>query len=297
MNQTLVLDDGRILEYFDSGPTDGAVFISHHGTPGCGEPNARELQTASQLGARLIAPSRPGYAGSSRSAGRTIASIASDVRELLDALGIAKCSTYGVSGGGPHALACAALLPDRVNRAASIAGVGLWGQDDLDFLAGMGEDNLIEFGAAATDHAELLVLLTQQRDAMMTAGLSEVLASLSTLLPPVDVTAARELGNYLVENFQRALHNGVDGWFDDDLAFTQPWGFDLQTIAISVSIWQGGQDLMVPAAHGRWLDKHIPTGELHFEPTEGHLSVQLHKEPTIFAWLAESDSIQAHKGE
>ncbi|WP_298209298.1 alpha/beta hydrolase [Ferrimicrobium sp.] len=297
MNQTLVLHDGRILEYFDSGPTDGAVLIAHHGTPGCGDPNARERQAASQLGVRLIAPSRPGYAGSSRSVGRTIASIAGDVTELLDALEIERCSTYGVSGGGPHALACAALLPDRVNRAASIAGVGPWDQDDLDFLAGMGEDNLVEFGAAANDHAELLTLLTTQRDAMMAAGLSEVPESLSTLLPPVDVTAAKELGNYLVEHFQRALQSGIEGWFDDDLAFTQHWGFDLQSISIPVSIWQGGQDLMVPGAHGRWLDKHIATGELHFEPTEGHLSLPLHKEPAIFTWLVGSDTAQSWRDE
>ncbi len=144
----LQLSDGRTLEYFDTGSNYQDTIIAHHETPGAGAPMDYELANAAELGICLIYPTRPGYASSSRHPGRSVASVANDIAELLDHLEITRCASYGTSGGGPHALACGALLPDRVVAVASISGVGAYGQDDLDFLEGMGEDNLDEFGLA-----------------------------------------------------------------------------------------------------------------------------------------------------
>lgn len=282
----LQLSDGRILEYFDTGSNHQDVIIAHHGTPGAGMPMDYELVAAAELGIRLIYPTRPGYASSSRHPGRTVASVAHDMGELLDHLEITRCATYGTSGGGPHALACGALLPDRIVAVASVCGIGAYGQEDLDFLAGMGQDNLDEFGLALKGSDALSHYLNQARDELAAADVDAIVAGMATLLTPVDVAAVHTLGKGLADDFAHALSVGVDGWVDDDLAFVRPWGFDLDAIRQPVQIWQGDQDLMVPAQHSRWLERHLPTGELRRLPDEGHLSTPLHHSATIMAWLA-----------
>lgn len=287
--EQLQLHDGRTLEYFDSGSDRPYAVIAHHGTPSSGLPKRHEINAADQLGVRLIYPSRPGYASSTRLPGRTVASVADDMRALLDHLEIATCATYGTSGGGPHALACAALLPDRVVAAASVCGVGAYGQDDLDFLAGMGQENVDEFGAAQQGADVLRHYLGQACTALLR---EDVDAALATLLTPVDVEAVKVLGPELADDLAHALANGIDGWLDDDLAFIQPWGFDPDSVQVPVQIWQGNHDLMVPKAHAQWLERHLPTGELRSLDDEGHLSLPLHHSRTIMAWL--KDRLRDH---
>jgi pimeloyl-ACP methyl ester carboxylesterase len=282
----LQLSDGRTLEYFDTGSNYQDTIIAHHGTPGAGMPMDYELANAAELGIRLIYPTRPGYASSSRHPGRSVASVANDIAELLDHLEISRCASYGTSGGGPHALACGALLPDRVVAVTSINGIGAYGQKDLDFLAGMGQDNLDEFGLAFQGSDALSPYLNQARDGLATADVNSVVANMATLLTPVDVAAVRTLGQEIVDDFSHALSVGIDGWLDDDLAFVRPWGFDLETMTTPVQIWQGDQDLMVPAQHSRWLARHLHTSELRSLPDEGHLSTPLHHSATILSWLA-----------
>ena len=244
-----------------------------------------ELVNAAELGVRLIYPTRPGYASSSRNPGRSVASVASDIQELLDYLEISTCASYGISGGGPHAIACGALLPDRVVAVASISGVGAYGQEDLDFLEGMGEDNLDEFGLALQGSDALSQYLNQARDDLSTADVNSIVANMATLLTPVDVAAVQTLGQEIVDDFAHALSVGIDGWLDDDLAFVRPWGFDLDTMKTPVQIWQGDQDLMVPTQHSRWLARHLHSSELRSLPDEGHLSTPLHHSATILSWL------------
>lgn len=273
------LEDGGVLEVhlanWSSTPDDAPVAVDLHGTPSWGRPAGTTRAAAAARGVRLVSPTRAGYSSSSPAPGRAVAAVAADVAAVLDALGVGRVVVMGTSGGGPHALATAALLDDRVAAVASIAGVGPYGADGLDFLAGMGQDNIDEFGAALTGEGVLRSYLEEQRTGL--AGLTpELLAqSWASLLPPVDVAivTGSALASELVESIERALAPGIEGWLEDDLAFCADWGFSLDDLRCPVSVWQGGVDLMVPAAHGAWLAQRIPGARAHLLPDEGHLSI------------------------
>jgi pimeloyl-ACP methyl ester carboxylesterase len=138
----------REFTVYDEGDPVGPAVLIHHGTPGAGPPYSGWVKDAKARGARVIAYDRPGYGASTASRGRTVGDAALDVASIMDALGVQQFATWGVSGGGPHALACAALLPDRVMAACSIGGVGPFDADGLNYFNGMGHDNLVELGLA-----------------------------------------------------------------------------------------------------------------------------------------------------
>jgi pimeloyl-ACP methyl ester carboxylesterase len=180
----------------------------------------------------------------------------------------------GASGGGPHALACGVLLPDRVRGVTMIAGVAPYDADGLDFLAGMGPENVVEFGAALEGESSLRPYLDHERQALVAITAAEVAEALGGLVPPVDVASLTgELAECLAAEFRHGLVSGVDGWLDDDLAFTRPWGFELGDISVPTYLWQGSEDLMVPFAHGGWLAERIPGVTAHLEQGEGHMSI------------------------
>ena len=266
--------DGRRLDVAVSGPADGVPLLFHHGTPGALVP-VRVLERAAHArGLRLVTWSRPGYGRSTRQPGRRVADVASDAALLLQHLEARRCVVAGWSGGGPHALATAALLPDRVAGALSIAGVGPDAAADLDFLAGMGEQNVEEFGLARRGEPALRPYLDAEAAGLREADVAGLVEGLSTLLPEVDrAVLTDEYGEDMVAGFREALRSGVDGWLDDDLAFVRPWGFELFALAVPVFVWQGDADLMVPFAHGQWLARHVPGARAHLERGEGHLSV------------------------
>ena len=164
--------DGRTLAVTEAGAADGPVLLSQHGSPGSGRLYRTEIEGAERLGARLLAYDRPGYGGSTPQPGRSIADAAGDVAAILDALGAEPFATYGWSGGGPHALACAALLEGRCVAAATIAGAAPSDQPDLEFTAGMGEGNIEEFGRAREGREPLAVMLRQEAESLasVTAG-------------------------------------------------------------------------------------------------------------------------------
>lgn len=271
---TLTLPDSRVLEYELTGPDDGPVLVFHHGTPGSDRPLGVLERAVHDHGLRLLTPARPGYASSARRAGRTVADMADDVAALLDAVGVDQCFTAGWSGGGPHALATAARLPDRVRGALVIAGVAPHDAQDLDFLAGMGEPNIEEFGAAADSEDALRTLLGQDAEALKTIDAAGLLKSLAGLIPDVD-TAVLEAGLAvdLARDFAHAVGHGIDGWIDDDRAFVAPWGIDVADVRVPTFLWQGSDDLMVPAAHGHWLAEHVLGIRAHFVDGEGHISI------------------------
>jgi pimeloyl-ACP methyl ester carboxylesterase len=222
----------------------------------------------------LVTFSRPGYGDSTRLPGRSVADVAADVAAVLDHLDVSRCLVAGWSGGGPHALATATLLPDRVAGALVIAGVAPWDADGLDFLAGMGEQNIDEFGLAVQGETAIRPSLAAEAAALRDATVADLVKGLDTLLPEVDrAVLTDEYGADLTANFAEALRPGVDGWLDDDLAFVRPWGFSLADIAVPSFVWQGSEDLMVPFTHGQWLAGHIPGVTAHLEPGEGHLSI------------------------
>lgn len=271
---TIQLPDGRDLDIEVTGPRDGPVFLFHHGTPGA-VTQTRSLQRAAHArGLRLATFSRPGYGSSSRHAGRRIADVAADVAALLDHLQVGQCAVGGWSGGGPHALATGALLPDRVTGVLSIASVVPDAQPDIELTDGMGEQNIEEFALARQGEAALRPYLEREGVELAQADAAGLVAGLSTLLPEVDRAALTDdMGADLVASFHEALRTGVDGWLDDDLAFTSPWGFDLSALTMPVFVWQGAADLMVPFEHGRWLARHLPGATVHLEEDEGHLSI------------------------
>lgn len=291
--QTLTLPDGRLLDY-DTGPGDQALptLLAHHGTPQAGTRDRSFDAAAAAVGVRVVTFSRAGYGGSSRRAGRTVADVADDARALLDHLGVDRCVTAGASGGGPHALATAALLPDRVAGVLSIAGVAPYDADGLDFLAGMGEDNLEEFGLALAGEAALRPFAEEHAAVLRHADPAGIVEQLGSILPEVDRQAISGehgtiLGEDLAAGFAEALRLGTDGWVDDDLAFTVPWGFDLADVTVPSFVWQGGVDLMVPAAHGAWLAERLPRVTAHLLPDQGHVSIELgHAEQMISELVA-----------
>jgi pimeloyl-ACP methyl ester carboxylesterase len=218
--------------------------------------------------------SRPGYGDSTPHPDRRVADVAADVAALLDAIGATTFVTAGKSGGGPHALACAALLPDRCRAAASIAGVAPYRPEGLDWLAGMGEENIAEFGAAEAGVPDLEAYLTKEAASLAGVQPTEIIKAFGDLLSDVDRRAlVGGFADYMAESLRRAVSAGTAGWRDDDLAFIADWGFRLDTVDTPVSIWQGDQDRMVPFTHGDWLAAHLPTAHLHRIPGEGHLSL------------------------
>jgi pimeloyl-ACP methyl ester carboxylesterase len=245
----------------------------------CGTPNAPvefPLLTDAIVarGWQLVAYARPGYAGSTPHDGRAVADAASDVAAILDHLGLDRFVTLGWSGGGPHALACAALLPDRCRAAASLAGVAPFDADGLDFLAGMGQENVEEFGAATESRAALEAFLERHAAEIAEVTGDQVADALGGLIDAVDRAALTgELAEVMAAMCRRALSTGIAGWRDDDLAFVAPWGFELSGITVPVSIWQGARDRMVPFAHGQWLAAHIPGARVHLYDDEGHISL------------------------
>jgi pimeloyl-ACP methyl ester carboxylesterase len=270
----VTLPDGRVLDVEVTGPEGGRVLLFLHGTPGA-VTQLRWIQRAAHArGLRLVTYSRPGYGSSSRLAGRRVADVAQDVTWLLDHLQVDRCLVAGWSGGGPHALAAGALLADRVAGVLSIAGIVPDGLTDVDLTTGMGEENVEEFGLARQGEPALRPLLERLATGMAQGDAAGLVEGLGTLLPAVDrAVLTAEVGEDLAANFAEGLRTGVDGWVDDDLAFTQPWGFELAQLPVPVFVWQGSEDLMVPFAHGQWLAKHVPGATSHLEQGEGHLSI------------------------
>lgn len=279
---SISLPDGRTLDLRINGPEGGPVLLFHHGTPGAALPRRVMVEQAAQRGIRLVTYSRAGYGDSPRRPGRRVADIADDVTAVLDHLGAEKAMTAGWSGGGPHALATGALLPDRITGVLCIAGVAPYDADGLDFLGGMGESNIEEFGAAAKGEQALRPLLEGMRAELKDATPDAILSELSTLLPEVDRRHVTEdTGEEMAAGFREALKNGIDGWADDDLAFTTDWGFEPAAIAVPTFVWQGSEDLMVPFAHGQWLAAHIPGATPHLLAGEGHLSIGIGAMPLM----------------
>jgi len=268
------LADGRTLEGVSEGAEGGTVLVFHHGSPGAAVPFEPFDRAAAERGIRLVTMSRAGFGGSSRQPGRDVANAAADAAALADHLGVERFLTAGWSGGGPHALACAALLPDRVAAAATIAGVAPYDAEGLDWAAEMGDDNKVEYGTAARDADELLRWMGPHVESLSTVRPGEIVDDLRTLISDVDEpTLDGPLGELLAESFRRAFVDGPWGWYDDDLAFVRYWGFDLDAIEVPVSIWQGGHDLMVPLSHGEWLVEHVPSVRPRLRPDDGHLSL------------------------
>ena len=279
--RTVETPDGRTIGVHEAGDPDGFPVVYHHGTPGSG------LLYASWAtpGVRLIGYDRAGYGASTRRAGRSVADVAADIDAIADALGLDRFGTWGLSGGGPHALATGALC-SRAVACASVAGVAPWGAEGLDWLAGMGEDNVKEFDLVLAGEDALRPAIERDRGELLAASAEDVLASVETLLGEADRRALTgELAEFVHGSMGRGLARSGDGWLDDDLAFVEPWGFDLTAIPCPVLVVQGGDDRFVPKAHGDWLASHIPNAEAWLDEENGHLTMIQTRVAEVQAWL------------
>ena len=266
--------DGRTLDVYVGGPEDAVPLLFHNGTPSSGQLYAPFVEAASKLGLRMVSFSRAGYGSSTRHPGRSVADVVPDLAAVLDHLGADRFYTLGWSGGGPHALACAALLPARLIGAATVGSLAPYDAEGLDWMAGMGQENIGAFGAALAGEGALRMFLEEVHPRFATVTSDEVAARLGNLVSDVDRSAiGGESAAWLADVFRESVRNGIWGWYDDELAFVRPWGFDLRDINVPVAIWQGSQDRMTPFAHGEWLASRIPGAQAHLLADHGHLSL------------------------
>jgi pimeloyl-ACP methyl ester carboxylesterase len=287
MQRTVHSLDGRVLAVEDGGDLAGRPVLVHNGTPNSRHlygPNARD---AAERGLRLISYDRPGYGGSSPQPGRTVADCAGDVRMICAELGIDRLATWGISGGGPHVLACAALLPDLVAAAASLASPAPFDADGLDYFAGMGQLNVDDTRLFLADQAAARAKTDKEREELLATPPEDAAKGMESLLTATDAAVLRgELAEYLTSSMQDGLAPGSQGWWDDN-CMVRPWGFDLADIAVPVLLLHGRQDMFVPFGHGEWLAAHIPGVEARLLDDDGHLTLLQNRVPEVHAWLSE----------
>jgi pimeloyl-ACP methyl ester carboxylesterase len=296
---TVAASGDRVLEVMVSGPDDGLPLILHAGTPSGLVEFGPMADAVSARGLRMVLYSRPGYGASTPQPGRRVADAADDVAAILGNLGAGEFLTAGWSGGGPHALACAALLPVRCLAAASIAGVAPYDSPGLDWTAGMAEENVAEFGTALAGEQELSDFLSAAADMLRGMTAASITESLGGLISEADkAVLTAEVAEYLTDAMRAAVSEGIDGWRDDDLAFARDWAISLEALghATPVAIWQGDQDRMVPSSHGAWLAANIPLAHARMRPGEGHVSLVVNRFGEILDDLMQLGKVRPPSG-
>jgi pimeloyl-ACP methyl ester carboxylesterase len=287
-DSTITTADGGVLAIQEGGDPAGRPVLVHGGTPNSRLLYQSDAERAGRQGIRLISYDRPGYGGSTPRPGRSVADCVEDVRAIATALGIDRLAVWGVSGGGPHALACAALLPELVPAVASIASVGPYATGDYDYFSGMGELNVEDIKLFHADRAAAREKCARDREEMLAASPEQLIEILRTLLSPVDAAVlSRELVEHAVRSIQSGLGPGDEGWWEDNVAIMEPWGFELGSIRTPVLLRHGREDLFVPFAHGEWLAGQIPGVEAILTDDDGHLTQTEHHLESIHAWLLE----------
>jgi pimeloyl-ACP methyl ester carboxylesterase len=286
LEHRITLRDGRTLAAAEWGDADGLPLISIHGTPGGRIGWWKDPTIYHRFGIRRITFDRAGYGDSTRKRGRSVVDAVDDVEQLAAALGIDRFVVSGGSGGGPHALAVAALLPYRVIRCQAAVSVAPYGLDDLDWIAGMTEGNVIEFNAAIKGEAALNELCTDLR-LMSLKRLQENRVDWMGDDYELSDADRQQMAKHFVRtraHIANGLTGSADGWVDDNLAMVKPWGFDVAAIRVPVLLTYGRTDVLVPAAHGDWLAAHVPGAIAWVDDESGHLGAdeQIERE---YAWL------------
>ncbi|MCX4525065.1 MULTISPECIES: alpha/beta fold hydrolase [unclassified Streptomyces] len=277
--------DGRALMVERWGDPEGKPVFLLHGMPGSRLGPAPRGMVLYQRRMQLIAYDRPGYGGSDRHPGRTVADVAQDVASIADALGLDTFAVAGRSGGAPGALACAALLPDRVTRTAALVPLAPRDAEDLDWFAGMAASNVREYTTASTDPEELAARLIPRADGIRKDP-GRLLDELRRELTANDrmIVSDSGLRSMLLRNYREGLRTSAWGWIDDVLAFSGPWGFDPADIRSPVLIWHGELDVFSPVGHSRWLGRRIPGATTTIDPTAAHFAA-LRALPDVLTWL------------
>jgi len=277
--------DGRTLLVERSGDLRGRPVFLLHGTPGSRVGPRPRAMVLFQRGTQLISYDRPGYGGSDRSPGRRVVDVAQDVSAIADALGLTRFAVAGRSGGAPHALACAALLPHRITRAAALVGLAPRDAEGLDWFAGMTKYNVSDFQAASSDPESYAAQLIS-RSAAIRRNPARLLDDLRHELTDDDRRIVSDTGvrTMLLRNYYEALRTSPYGWIDDALALCRPWGFEPSSIRVPVLLWHGTKDVFSPASHSSWLAARIPQVTTVFEPAAAHFAA-LRALPSVLNWL------------
>lgn len=273
---TITASDGRALGVAQWGDPDGTAVFALHGTPGSRFGRPPDTAGLERAGLRLVTYDRPGYGVSDRRPGRRVVDCAEDVAAIADALGLGRFAVTGGSGGGPHSLAVAARLGDRVTAAECRVGAAPFDAEGLDWWAGMDPQNVQEFGWAIEGERVLQQNLARQAEedlARIAKDPSKILSDDWELADADREKLARpDVQQVFVEDMRAAYAAGVWGWVDDDLAFVTEWGFSLDEIGVPVTVRYGVQDVLVPAGHGAWLASHVPAATVVVHNEGGHLS-------------------------
>jgi pimeloyl-ACP methyl ester carboxylesterase len=280
----LALSGGRTLHAYDMGSGGAAGRLAvfwHHGTPNIGAPPEPLFAAADRLGIRWVSYDRPGYGGSTPHQGRDVASAAADVSSVADALGLDQFAVMGHSGGSTHALACGALLPERVLGVVSMAGLAPFGAEGLDWFAGMVASGVASLRAAAEGRAakERFEASAAEYDPEFT---------------PADLGALSGEWSWLAGVVGPAVEAGPGGLIDDDLAYVAPWGFDPAKAVPPALFLHGGRDGVVPSSHSEWLARRWPLVELRLSPTDGHISI-LNSATAAMEWLREHAELNVRR--
>jgi len=267
--------DNRVLRTEEAGDPNGRPVLVLHGTPGAGLLYGPHVADALEKGIRLITYDRPGYGGSTARSGRSIGDGAEDIGAVADALGIDRLAVWGMSGGGPYALASAALLTGRVVAVGILASPAPFGAQGLDYFAGMEQANIDDTNLMLEDEAAARASLGPEREAMLTLQPDEL----------AERMGSPALAEFLVRGFRDGLAPGGEGWWDDSVAQLRPWGFDVDSIDVPVQLWHGRQDRFVPFGHGEWLAKTIRGVDAHLTDGDGHQTVFQRHVPQLHGWL------------
>jgi pimeloyl-ACP methyl ester carboxylesterase len=277
--------DGRSLAVEISGAANGTPVFLLHGTPGSRNGPKPRGSVLYRLGVRLIAYDRPGYGGSDRHRGRSVADAAADVAAIAEGLGLDRFAVVGRSGGGPHALACAALLGARVTRTAVLVGVAPADADGLDWFGGMTEDNVEEYSTADADAA----LLTERLRLRAEVVARDPETLIETLVPQMTASDRRVVSDVairrlLTDTYTEGLRSGPYGWIDDVFAFRGGWCFSFEDIQGPVLLWHGADDNFSPVSHTHWMAKRIPHAETHVQENSAHFGA-VEILPDLLSWL------------
>jgi pimeloyl-ACP methyl ester carboxylesterase len=283
--RTISVGGGRELCVEIAGEPDGKPVLVHPGEPMSRRLYGGWIADAERKGIRLIGYDRPGYGGSTARPDYTVASAAQDVRAIAEALGYDRLGIWGISGGGPYALGCAALLPDVAVAVAAVASPAPYGVGDLDYFAGMGESNVEGYKLLLSDPKAARRGLREGREEILAATPEQFAEALKSFISPADAEVLTGgLLQWLTETQKVALSAGDQGWWDDQAATMRGWGFDLRDIRVPVKIWHGRQDRFVPVQHGQWLAASIPGAEADISDRDGHLTM-IGRVGEIHDWL------------
>lgn len=290
MKRTVLTADGRRLATAVYGDPAGRPVFLLHGTPGSRIGPRPRSAILHRLGVQLICFDRPGYGGSDPLPGRRVADAAADVSAIADFLELGKFAVVGRSGGGPHALACAALLPERTTKAAVLVGIAPREAEGLDWLDGMTASNVAEYAAVTRGYQEIATITRAAAEAVR-ADPASLLTMLQEQLPDTDrrVVADHGIRTQLLAAYADALRTSAHGWIDDDVAFHLPWGFDLAAVMAPVLLWHGAGDTFSPVSHVKWLADRIPNASVVIQPGAAHFGA-LHVLPDVLRWLTSEEN-------